>query len=450
MFANQAAFDNTLTDLERQMSNYAVQTTESDECSTMEQPLASFANNLGHNSLRAKELSDECGYLDAGGDPKSYNGSWIIDNVLQTLLNQNNTLQIGTDIYWLKNEEVIYQILNADLVSYNDLLNGRQPTNERNVKKIVLGPESCNPQFTFTGFGSNTTSGTFTYSGTPAAGTGVTISWTFGDGTSSTQTNPSKTYSDEGTYNVCVTVKSTKDSCEQQFCQDVVVGSDCHALFTYDATTGKEGLVCFTNLSTIFGGAGNGTTWEWNFGNGQTSNLQNPPCITYPCNNTFWVTLTMTTPGGCTSFWTLPVFVNSYGTGNCCGKKSRAGKADYLYAGGQKKIEYEQEQYNLPFYRKVVAEMTNFRRDGNKWKKERADLKIRLEGVVYTPEGNGCKCQNQINITGESLGLNKKHWVHKFNVGAPYKARKLEPWKTKYTVNNSLIATINSQTTCDN
>ena len=47
---------------------------------------------------------------------------------------------------------------------------------------------------------------TFTDSSTDSDGTIASRSWAFGDCTTSTETNPSKTYTAAGTYNVTLTV----------------------------------------------------------------------------------------------------------------------------------------------------------------------------------------------------------------------------------------------------
>ena len=60
--------------------------------------------------------------------------------------------------------------------------------------------------------------------------------------------------------------------------------TDCNSL-----TTG------FTNTSV---GA---STYSWNFGNGSTSNLQNPPAQTYNSPGTYFVTLDATSAAGCTN-----------------------------------------------------------------------------------------------------------------------------------------------------
>ncbi|MBK8846349.1 MAG: PKD domain-containing protein [Bacteroidetes bacterium] len=65
--------------------------------------------------------------------------------------------------------------------------------------------------------------------------------WTFGDNTSSTLMNPSHTYAQPGTYNVCLTIV-TINGCTDTYCQNVVAlqAAPCTPSFTYvqDSITG--------------------------------------------------------------------------------------------------------------------------------------------------------------------------------------------------------------------
>lgn len=53
---------------------------------------------------------------------------------------------------------------------------------------------------------------------------GATYAWDFGDGSTSTQQNPTHTYAANGTYTVCLTVTSA-DGCIDVVCNDVIVSS---------------------------------------------------------------------------------------------------------------------------------------------------------------------------------------------------------------------------------
>jgi len=65
--------------------------------------------------------------------------------------------------------------------------------------------------------------------------------WDFGDNTSSTDQNPLHTYNGAGTYFVCLTIVNADQSCQQTYCDTVVVGNsgngNCSAAFTSSGPT---------------------------------------------------------------------------------------------------------------------------------------------------------------------------------------------------------------------
>lgn len=64
--------------------------------------------------------------------------------------------------------------------------------------------------------------------------------WDFGDNTSSTDQNPLHTYSSTGTYFVCLTIVNADQSCQQTYCDTIVVGNPsgaCNAGFSNSGPT---------------------------------------------------------------------------------------------------------------------------------------------------------------------------------------------------------------------
>jgi PKD repeat protein len=120
-------------------------------------------------------------------------------------------------------------------------------------------------------------------------------SWTFGDGGVSTAQHPSYTYTTPGTYNVSLTVFNGSGSDTITKVNYITVGPPPPvADFSGTPTTGYLPLtVNFTDLST--GGAP--TAWSWDFGDGGTSNDQNPT-HTYSNPGTYDVTLTVSNASG--------------------------------------------------------------------------------------------------------------------------------------------------------
>lgn len=144
----------------------------------------------------------------------------------------------------------------------------------------------------------------FTDASTIAAGAINSWSWDFGDSQTSTVQNPSNNYATAGTYTVSLTVSSGA-GCTDQTQQDIVIHPMPVADFT--GTSACEGYATdFTDQSSVSSGTVAG--WNWNFGDSNTSNLQNPSNV-YASFGNYNTSLTATTDNGCTNTIILPVTV---------------------------------------------------------------------------------------------------------------------------------------------
>ena len=114
--------------------------------------------------------------------------------------------------------------------------------------------------------------------------------WDFGDGNTSVQQNPSHTYAAPGTYTICLTVTS---SCFSD--------STC-AITTITCPPPNTGFeYTANNLSVSFMDTTSGSaTWLWDFGDGNTSTVQNPN-YSYAVPGTYTVCLTTTNACGADS-----------------------------------------------------------------------------------------------------------------------------------------------------
>jgi len=147
------------------------------------------------------------------------------------------------------------------------------------------------------------------FSGTPTNGTApLTVnftdsstgsptfwSWTFGDGGTSTQQNPSHQYLTAGNYTVALTVTNANGSSTNTKPNYITVTAPPPpaANFSGTPTNGSVPLtVNFTDSST-----GNPTSWSWTFGDGGTSTQQNPS-HQYTNTGTYTVALTVTNVTG--------------------------------------------------------------------------------------------------------------------------------------------------------
>jgi PKD repeat protein len=125
-----------------------------------------------------------------------------------------------------------------------------------------------------------------------STGSPTSWSWNFGDGTSSSQQNPVHTYAASGNYTVTLTVSNASGSNSTSEVVAVAPGAPPQAAFTFQAS---GNTVNFADKST-----GNPTSWLWNFGDGSSSNQQNP-VHTYPTAGNYTVTLTVSNANGSNS-----------------------------------------------------------------------------------------------------------------------------------------------------
>jgi len=140
------------------------------------------------------------------------------------------------------------------------------------------------PVVGFTDTGSSTVG--FTYTG--VTGCIDTISWSFGDGSTSSAVNPVHTYSAVGTYTVCVT--------DYTYCGS---NSDCQTV-TITCPTPVAAFTDTGNTTMGFTYTGTITSLDsvvWNFGDGSTGSGMNP-VHTYSVANTYTVCVTAYTACG--------------------------------------------------------------------------------------------------------------------------------------------------------
>lgn len=118
--------------------------------------------------------------------------------------------------------------------------------------------------------------------------------WNFGDGKTSTEQHPRKTYTAAGSYTVSLTVTGPGGSATKKLTNYIKVnGPAPKASFIGTPTEGKAPLtVKFTDKSL-----NKVTNWLWNFGDGESSTRQNPSHI-YTKAGTYSVSLTVEGSGG--------------------------------------------------------------------------------------------------------------------------------------------------------
>jgi gliding motility-associated-like protein len=131
--------------------------------------------------------------------------------------------------------------------------------------------------------------------------------WDLGNGTLSTQQNPTTTYFNSGLYTVSLTATNASGSNTFTRTQYIKVDDKPTVDFSTSNRSGCFPLrVNFTDLSV--GGSAAITGYEWDFGDGGLSTVQNPFHI-YAIAGNYAVTLKVTNAGGCSKVVSRPNFI---------------------------------------------------------------------------------------------------------------------------------------------
>lgn len=147
-------------------------------------------------------------------------------------------------------------------------------------KTITVQAPPCNlvADFTWNATTANPLTIEFHNQSTPLSPTD-SITWTFGDGSSSTAVNPNHTYNQPGTYMVCLRVKKNNNTgttpCVREICKTITVQAPCNLVvnFSWTATATNPLLIVFQNLSTPLNPT---DSIRWTFGDGTSSTDVHP------------------------------------------------------------------------------------------------------------------------------------------------------------------------------
>ncbi len=137
----------------------------------------------------------------------------------------------------------------------------------------------------------------------------INMNWSFGDGGTSTQQNPSHDYLSTGIYDVSLMVES------QNGCRDTatilnalkvvnspVIGISGDSVICAFSSLLQSGIFLQTDTAAV--------SWTWNFPNGNTSSSQNPDPQIYSSAGNFVVTAIATNSSGCKDTTLQNIYVN--------------------------------------------------------------------------------------------------------------------------------------------
>lgn len=147
----------------------------------------------------------------------------------------------------------------------------------------------------------------------------TTYNWSFGDGGSSSQQNPSHQYNSPGIYTVQLAVQ-TQNGCTDTLTKQSLVTIVQRPLIDI----GGDSVLCIhtslTNTGLFIQPDTSVVTWSWSFPNGNTSTQQNPPAQTYNTAGSFTITAIATNSTGCKDTTTQNIIVNPLPTVNMPGQ----------------------------------------------------------------------------------------------------------------------------------
>jgi len=125
--------------------------------------------------------------------------------------------------------------------------------------------------------------------------------WDFGDGNTSSDPNTNHLYADGGTYDVSLTI-TNEVGCEETLTESVTINPSPITAIGNTLLCIDQQPIDFSDESII--SSGNIVSWEWDFGDTNTSTLQNPS-HTYAAIGDYTVELLVTSDEGCESTFTF-------------------------------------------------------------------------------------------------------------------------------------------------
>ncbi|MGD1958489.1 MAG: PKD domain-containing protein [Fulvivirga sp.] len=132
--------------------------------------------------------------------------------------------------------------------------------------------------------------------------------WDFGDGNTSTDRNPTHTYTSTGTYSVQLITQSTSGCYDTLVKENFVKVEDVKASFNADVSA----LTCTPLLINFENSSIDASDYFWDFGDGSSSTVKNPFHI-YSAVGEFDVTLIATNETGCSDTLTYKDLVSATG-----------------------------------------------------------------------------------------------------------------------------------------
>ncbi len=208
--------------------------------------------------------------------------------------------------------------------------------------------------------------------------------WTFGDGGTATVANPSYTYFQPGTYTVSLGVNGIVPGTTDQIIYEAIIEVYPSAIAAFTVTPDEvsvpgEPIYCI-NLSQ------NATSYEWDFGDGETSTLENPEHF-YQEVGLYIITLTANNEFDCPTTYSLPEPFTAKADGDIVFPNAFTPNNSGANGGSYDNINYSNDVF-FPIHKGVIEYQLQI---FNKWGEllfESVDVKIGWDGYY---KGEVCK-----------------------------------------------------------
>jgi len=270
VFDSQRSYDQTYQSLDRQVKSYDFDESrfkETEKTFDYEPVLTAFEKDLNHNSLRVKNLQEQYNLYARGLHPKevmpSIQDYGILDDIELSFVSKDGVIQIGGDIILYRNGGVKIMTSNENIANQIIEEGSIAALKRENINEVEIlhsfggigggGDQApdCTADFTQFGVTTETSDGnflaTFQWAQLLEAEcvTDLELIWSWGDGTpntTGTSGSTSHTYTEEGTYNICLEVSWTfEHDTNGETCN---AGPTCQEVKISDGQLCDEELLC--------------------------------------------------------------------------------------------------------------------------------------------------------------------------------------------------------------
>ncbi|MEG2069929.1 MAG: PKD domain-containing protein, partial [Bacteroidales bacterium] len=254
----------------------------------------------------------------------------------------------------------------------------------------------------------------------------ATYLWDFGDGSNSTEKNPTHLYSDASDlYDITLTIhlpQNTPSVISSHHIKKQVYIKGCQANFSY--TKGSNGQCTFTSTSSV---DGNITHYKWLIGDGSSEYTTTSPTFTHQFNHnaTFHVRLTIYTDQYCSSAYMQQVQITNSNV--CCKANAREVEKEILLFNGEKKVKSVIRVTNLwPFHR-ICSRVVHYKKkNGNNYVREKVNGMVTgVTGLIYRYNSGDDECGQVEDCTlFTPLKYNRSGITYDYGVGIPFRVSK--------------------------